>query len=80
MEKQRVWSSAGSEFAGMGLAPQVLQDLGGIVAELTPSDSAARRNADEIHRYLRSIERGIEWDDDEMARQAAERLHKLLKA
>lgn len=79
MGKERVWSSAGSEFTGMGLAPRALLGLGGIVADLTPTDSAGRRNAGEIRHLLEAIEKAIEWDNDAKALHSAERLLQLLK-
>lgn len=78
IKQEAVYSSAGTEFAGMRIAPSALKALGARVARITPEDSRLRANEKKVRRLLREIEEAMEADDDASAHRALGTLQKIL--
>jgi hypothetical protein len=78
MKQEAVYSSAGTEFSGMRIAPSILKALDARVARITPEDSCLRRNERKGRKLLREIEEAIEEDNDAAARQAVGGLQQIL--
>jgi hypothetical protein len=79
MRQEAVYGSAGTEFAGMRIAPSALKNLGARVARITPEDGRLRRSEAKVRRLLEKIERAMEEDDDTTAREAFGELAHLLE-
>jgi|CXWL01.1.fsa_nt_gi alanine dehydrogenase len=74
----RVWGSAGSEYAGMGFPPSVLVDLGAIPGELCQPESRVRHQIVKIRQALHALDKALDRDDDEDAARAVGRLARLI--
>lgn len=79
MKQDGVYGSAGTEFAGMRIAPSDLRKLGAQVVRITPEDSRLRRSEKKVRRFLRDIEHALEGDDDGAARTALRELQQILE-
>ena len=79
MQQEAVYGSAGTEFAGLRIAPAALKGLGAQVARITPPDSRLRGSEKKVHRLLREIEEAMEADNDESARRALGSLQQILE-
>jgi alanine dehydrogenase len=79
MQQEAVYGSAGTELAGMRIAPAVLKSLGALVARITPEDSRLRKSETKVQRLLEKIRRAIEEDDDAAARGAVDEISYLLE-
>jgi alanine dehydrogenase len=77
LHKPLVWVSAGSEYAGMSFAPDVLSRLGGILADVTLPDGIGRRNAPKIQEILIALDEAMADDDDEGARKVTRELAEI---
>lgn len=78
MEQEWVYGSAGTEFAGMRLAPSVFRTLGAHIARITPDDSRLRGSERKVRKLLREVEIALESDDDAAAHRALETLQDIL--
>ncbi|MFY9824585.1 MAG: YbaK/EbsC family protein [Thermoanaerobaculia bacterium] len=79
MTRDAVYGSAGTEFAGMRIAPGALKALGGRVVRITPEDSRLRKNEKKVRKLLKDIEEALEGDDDALASQALGGLQHILE-
>lgn len=79
MEQEAVYGSAGTEFAGMRIAPAALKSLGAHVARITPEDSRLRRHEKKVRKHLKEIEEALEGDDDALASRALGGLRQILE-
>lgn len=79
MKQDGVYGSAGTELAGMRIAPSDLRKLGGHVVRITREDSRLRRSEKKVRRYLKDIEHALEEDDDGAARTAIGELQQILE-
>ncbi|HEX4960599.1 MAG TPA: YbaK/EbsC family protein [Thermoanaerobaculia bacterium] len=79
MRLDAVYGSAGTEFAGLRIAPSALKRLGAIVARITPEDGRLRESEPRVRRLLKEIEHALEEDDDGAARFAVASLQHLLE-
>jgi len=79
IRQEGVYGSAGTEFAGMLIAPSDLRKLGARVVRITPEDSCLRLSEKKVKRSLRDIEQALEEDDDEAARAAVSELQQILR-
>lgn len=79
MRQEAVYGSAGTEFAGMRIAPAALKSLGAHVARITPEDSRLRCSETKVQKLLDKIRRALEEDDDTAARGALEEIMHLLE-
>jgi alanine dehydrogenase len=79
MRQDAVYGSAGTELAGMRIAPSALKSLGARVARITPEDGRLRRSETRARKLLEKFERAMEEDDDEAAREVLSELEHLLE-
>lgn len=79
MRQEAVYGSAGTESAGMWIAPPVLESLGARVARITPEDGRLRRSEARVRELLERFERAMEEDDDAAAREVFAELAHLLE-
>jgi prolyl-tRNA editing enzyme YbaK/EbsC (Cys-tRNA(Pro) deacylase) len=80
MRQDAVYGSAGTELAGMRIAPSALKSLGAQVARITPEDGRLRRSEARVRKLLERFERAMEEDDDAAAREVFDELGQLLEA
>ncbi|HET9210201.1 MAG TPA: YbaK/EbsC family protein, partial [Thermoanaerobaculia bacterium] len=79
MRQDAVYGSAGTELAGMRIAPSALKALGARVARITPEDGRLKRNEAKVRKLLERLERAMDEDDDEAAREELAELAHLLE-
>jgi alanine dehydrogenase len=79
MRQDAVYGSAGTELAGMRIAPAALKSLGAQVARITPEDGRLRRSEARVRKLLERFERAMEEDDDAAAREVFDELGQLLE-
>jgi len=79
MRQEAVYGSAGTESAGLWIAPPVLESLGARVARITPEDGRLRRSEARVRELLERFERAMEEDDDAAAREVFAELAHLLE-
>jgi alanine dehydrogenase/prolyl-tRNA editing enzyme YbaK/EbsC (Cys-tRNA(Pro) deacylase) len=79
MRQGAVYGSAGTELAGMRIAPSALKNLGARVAQITPEDGRLKRSEPKVRKLLERIERAMEEDDDAAAREELAELAHLLE-
>ena len=79
MRQEAVYGSAGTELAGMRIAPSALKNLGARVARITPEDGRLKRSEARVRRLLERLERAMEEDDDSAAREVFAELAHLLE-
>jgi hypothetical protein len=79
MRQDAVYGSAGTELAGMRIAPSALRNLGARVARITPEDGRLKRSEAKVRKLLERFERAMEEDDDSAAREVFAELAHLLE-
>src|SRR3954454_4516614 len=79
MRQDAVYGSAGTELAGMRIAPSALKALGARVAQITPEDGRLKRSEPKVRKLLARLERAMEEDDDAAAREIFAELGSLLE-
>lgn len=79
MRQDAVYGSAGTELAGMRIAPSALKNLGARVARITPEDGRLRRSEARVRKLLEKLQRAMEEDDDAAAREELAELARLLE-